>query len=139
VYATCHEAQSTLGACELFTVCSKNLPEGVRLSRHLHQHVSCVAQRTLSCTVITSPMRSAQTTHHVCGMHLTGAYCSGTLAKKMNKADKAACEATAREFARQLKEKGILSAKMQPGYKYHGRFRLFIDTLRRADEALSIR
>lgn len=58
---------------------------------------------------------------------VTGA---GAVADKMNKADKAACGATARALARRLTEAGIHDVHMLGRWRYHGRYKTFVDTLR---------
>lgn len=55
---------------------------------------------------------------------------SGTLADKMNKADVAAAEATAAEFANRLKQHGIDTARLESRVRYHGRYKAFVDRLR---------
>lgn len=50
----------------------------------------------------------------------------------MNKADKDACSIVATDFAKKLHEHGIMQVQIQGKYKYHGRIRTFIDTLREA-------
>jgi hypothetical protein len=58
---------------------------------------------------------------------VTGA---GEVADKMNKADKAACGATARALAHRLTEAGIHDVHLHGKWRYHGRYRTFVDTLR---------
>lgn len=50
----------------------------------------------------------------------------------MNKADQEACSIVAADFAKKLKERGITFVQLEGKYKYHGRVKTFIDTLRQA-------
>ena len=61
---------------------------------------------------------------------------TGALPDKMNKADKAAAEATAAEFAARLQQHGISAARLESRIRYHGRFKAFIDKLRTSGIAI---
>ena len=61
---------------------------------------------------------------------------AGAVAEKMNKCDKAACAAIASEFADRLKKHGVEAVKLQDKVRYHGRFKVMIDTIRENGIAL---
>lgn len=48
----------------------------------------------------------------------------------MNKCDTGACKATAEQVAKQLRAAEISAVRVLSSRRYHGRFRVFLDTLR---------
>jgi ribosomal protein L18 len=56
--------------------------------------------------------------------------CVGLFNEKMGRADKAACATVAKDLATKLKAVGVPRVYLEGKIRYHGRMKVFVDTLR---------